>query len=96
MLQYDWFIDDLENNNHKPTIVIWHEPAYGSYSWFGQGHGSNRFMRHSYVPLCEYYGVEMIMNGHNHWYERVTVNGIKHITTGGGGGPLAPTSLFPW
>jgi hypothetical protein len=32
------------------------------------------------------------MYGHNHWYERVTVNGIKHITTGGGGAPQAPVS----
>jgi len=90
--QYRWFIEDLARNRDKPTIVIWHEPAYGSHSWFGKGHGSNRFMRQRYVSLCETYGVKMIMYGHNHWYERVTVNGIKHITTGGGGAPQAPVS----
>ena len=96
VFQYIWFMDDLKNNIGKPTIVIWHEPAYGSYTWFGQGHGSNRFMRKRYVSLCEQYGVKMVLCGHNHWYERVTVNGIKHITTGGAGAPLLPISLLPW
>ena len=92
--QYNWFLDDLEQNQHKPTVVVWHEPAYASYTWFGQGHGSNIFMRNRYVSLCEQYGVKVILCGHNHWYERVTVNGIKHITTGGGGAPLLPVSPF--
>ena len=94
MLQYNWFTDDLERNQGNPIMVVWHEPAYGSYSWFGQGHGSNTFMRDRYVSLCEQYGVTMILCGHNHWYERVTVNGIRHITTGGGGGLLQPVSLL--
>jgi len=96
LCQYIWFEDNLEKNKDKPTIVIWHEPAYGSYTWFWKGHGSNRFMRERYVSLCEKYGVKMVMCGHNHWYERVTMKGITHITTGGGGAPLLPTSLLPW
>lgn len=96
MFQYAWFEDDLKNNEDKRTIVIWHEPAYGSYTWFWQGHGSNRFMRERYVSLCEKYGVEMVICGHNHWYERVTINGIKHITTAGAGAPLLSISLLPW
>lgn len=94
MYQYDWFEDDLKKNEGKLTIVIWHEPAYGSYTWFENGHGSNSFMRERYVSLCEKYSVDMVMYGHNHWYERVTVNGIVHLTTGGGGAPLLPRSLL--
>lgn len=96
VFQYVWFEEDLKKNTDKTIIVIWHEPAYGSHSWFGKGHGSNRFMRNRYVSLCERYGVKMILCGHNHWYERVSVNGIKHITTGGAGAPLSPVSFFPW
>lgn len=94
MLQYLWFVDDLKKNKDKPTIVIWHKPAYGSHTWFWRGHGSNEFMRNRYASICETYGVEMVICGHNHWYERVTINGIKHITTGGAGAPLSPISLL--
>lgn len=94
-VQYAWFQDDLEQNQDKPLVVMWHEPAYASYTWFGKGHGSNIFMRNRYVSLCEQYGVQVILCGHNHWYERVTVNGIIHLTTGGGGAPLLPVSPFP-
>lgn len=96
IFQYMWFEEDLKKNSGKTIIVIWHEPAYGSHSWFGKGHGSNRFMRNRYVSLCEQYGVKMILCGHNHWYERVSMNGIKHITTGGAGAPLSPVSFFRW
>lgn len=95
MMQYFWCEDDLKAHQDKPTIVIWHSPAYGSYTWFLKGHGSDSFMRERYVPLCEQYGVEMVMCGHNHWYERATVNGIRHITTGGAGAPLLPVSPLP-
>ncbi len=89
-IQYEWFKDDLEMNRDKPMLVIWHDPAYASRSWFGEGHGSNRFMRNRYVSLCEQYNVKMIAYAHNHWYERFTVNGIKHITTAGGGATPLP------
>ena len=94
--QYKWFEDDLNKNGDKPVIVIWHEPAYASHTWFGKGHGSNSFIRERYVSLCEKYGVKMVICGHNHWYERVAVNGIVHITTGGGGATILPVSLLPW
>jgi len=37
----------------------------------------------------------MIICGHNQRYERVTMNGITHITAAGAGAPLVPTSLLP-
>ncbi|MBP9041358.1 MAG: hypothetical protein KBF64_06245, partial [Anaerolineaceae bacterium] len=33
-------------------------------------------------------GVQMIIAGHNHYYARAEVEGVTHITTGGGGAPL--------
>ena len=32
--------------------------------------------------------MNVIFTGHNHYYARATVDGIQHITTGGGGAPL--------
>jgi hypothetical protein len=92
--QYQWFVKELKRNRDMFTIVIFHEPAYGSHSW-DKGHGSNRFMRQRYATECEKYDVEMVLNGHNHWYERVFINDVYHITTGGGGAPLLPDTPFP-
>jgi 3',5'-cyclic AMP phosphodiesterase CpdA len=101
LFQYVWFVNELQNTpDDMFTVVIFHEPAYGSHTFFGQGHGSNMFMRRRYIPPCEDYGVDLILAGHNHWYERTVPildgeensEGVVHVTTGGGGAPLVPTS----
>ena len=43
--------------------------------------------------LCETYGVAMVFCGHNHYYAHCDVNGVKHITTAGGGAELATPDL---
>jgi hypothetical protein len=30
----------------------------------------------------------MVLSGHNHYYARAVVNGVVHLTVGGGGAPL--------
>ena len=60
--------------------------------------------RHCYVPVLEQYGCDLVLCGHNHWYERTVPvlddeensSGIVHITTGGGGAPLLPVSFLPF
>ena len=34
------------------------------------------------------YGVAVVFAGHNHYYARAEVDGVEHVTTGGGGAPL--------
>jgi predicted phosphodiesterase len=34
------------------------------------------------------YNVELVSTGHEHLYERKSVDGVTHIITGGGGAPL--------
>jgi predicted phosphodiesterase len=40
------------------------------------------------VPLFEMYGVDIVLNGHDHLYERSQKDGIYYVVTGGGGAPL--------
>ena len=40
------------------------------------------------VPLLEEHDVDLVLNGHDHNYERLMVNGIPYVVTGGGGAPL--------
>ena len=38
--------------------------------------------------LCEVQGRCMVFTGHEHLYQRKTVDGITHVITGGGGAPM--------
>ncbi|NOQ97639.1 MAG: T9SS type A sorting domain-containing protein [Calditrichae bacterium] len=61
-----------------------HEPGWSA----GGGHENNTNVQNYIQPLCEQYGVTMVIAGHNHYYARALVNGVYHMTTGGGGAPL--------
>jgi hypothetical protein len=43
------------------------------------------------------YGVSIVFGGHSHYYARAVVDGIQHLTIGGGGAPLyAPDPNAPY
>lgn len=67
----------------RQRFVQLHHGPYDSGS-----HKSNTAVRSSLVPLFEQYGVDIVFSGHDHCYERGTVNGVKYVVTGGGGAPL--------
>lgn len=66
-----WLQADLAANPQPWTIVYWHQPAYTK-----GGHDSDDlfsrsyFMRTNIVPILEQYGVDMVLSGHSHSYER--------------------------
>jgi hypothetical protein len=46
--------------------------------------------------LFESSGVDLVLNGHDHDYQRfVRPNGPTYVVTGGGGGPLSPLEACP-
>lgn len=85
--QYTWLSQTLASAAQDPSIrhkvVVMHHGPYDSGS-----HGSNLTVRDDLVPLFEQYGVSVVFSGHDHDYERGTVNGIKYVVTGAGGAPL--------
>jgi hypothetical protein len=82
-LQLTWLEDELAASTKPWKIVYLHEPG-----WSAGGHGNNASVQQYIQPLCEAYGVKILLAGHNHYYARCTYNGVQHITTGGGGAPL--------
>jgi len=64
-------------------IAVHHHPAFSS-----AHHGSEIAVQRELVPLYEAAGVDLVLNGHDHVYERLEKNGITYIVTGGGGAPL--------
>ncbi len=83
--QYNFLKNLLERiQNQSPTIIYFHHAAY-SFS----RHGSDSKVRQYLVPLFEAYGVDLVINGHDHGYQRIgPINGVQYIVTGGGGAPL--------
>ncbi len=78
------FAKEQLNSTDKPwKIVVFHIPAYSS-----GAHGENKNMKRMTSKIFEKYGVDLILTGHSHYYQRNVVNGINHLVIGGGGSPL--------
>jgi 3',5'-cyclic AMP phosphodiesterase CpdA len=84
--QYIWLESQLSSSMSSTdfTVVTFHYPLFST----GQHGSDDKHMAADLVPLFEQYGVDAVFNGHDHNYERSTVNGIRYIVTGGGGAPL--------
>jgi hypothetical protein len=79
--QLAWIEEDLQSTDRPWKFLVLHEPGYSA-----GHHENNRDVQERIQPLCERYGVTAVFNGHNHYYARCVVNGVQHVTTGGGGG----------
>jgi hypothetical protein len=89
--QYTWLENDLAASDKPWKFIFLHKPG-----WSAGGHSNEYDVQYHIQPLCETYGVQFVINGHNHYYSRAVVNGVQHITTGGGGAPLySPVSSRP-
>lgn len=69
-----WMVADLQQNTAEWTIAYWHHPPYTKGS-----HNSDNWnfldgelveMRENILPILEQYGVDLVLNGHSHCYER--------------------------
>jgi hypothetical protein len=69
-----WLREDLTGNTNEWLIAYWHSPPYtkGSHDSDNDadtsGHLKN--MREVFVPILEAFGVDLILGGHSHNYER--------------------------
>jgi hypothetical protein len=64
-----WLDDNLSQLDRKKTpwvIVYHHRPPYSC----GANHGSDLAIRQRWQPIFDRYGVDLVVNGHEHQYER--------------------------
>ena len=81
----------LENSDREWTFLMFHAPAYSA----GGGHENNPHPIDQLEDWISDY-VDVVFAGHNHYYARCEIDGVRHITTGGGGAPLRwPQSGYP-
>ncbi len=90
--QLAWLKQDLAANPAKCTLAYWHHPRYSS----GQN-GDSSFVGAALRVLYDA-GVEIVLNAHDHVYERMTpvdpdgrpdaAKGVRQFTVGTGGAKL--------
>ena len=68
---YRWLVADLKANKQDWTVVFFHRPLYSKGRHDSDRKGSVMAeLRDQYTPIFETYGVDLILSGHNHSYER--------------------------
>ena len=88
--QAEWLERDLAASKLPWTVVVFHRPPYSS-----GDHGAELAVRDAFSGIFEKHGVQLVVTGHDHHYERIVVkNGVQYIVTGGGGGGVR-TRLKP-
>jgi acid phosphatase type 7 len=79
--QARWLDRDLARSDRPWKIVYLHKPPYSS-----GAHGSDLALRTLLVPVLEKHGVQLLLAGHDHDYERIRPQrGVTYVVTGGGG-----------
>lgn len=75
--QYKWLEEILKNDTSTWKIISLHESPYCCVPT----HYSNLLVRDNLVPLFEKYGVNLVLGGHMHAYDRTkVVNGVQYVT----------------
>jgi hypothetical protein len=67
---YAWLARDLAANDRDWLIAYWHYPPYTKGGYDSDQDPDLRSMRENFLPLLEAQGVDLVLSGHNHIYER--------------------------
>lgn len=93
---------DLAANTSAWTVATHHQSAYSACT----AHGSNEVVRAAWSPVFDQYGVDVVVAGHNHIYERSHPifegeqappgQGTVYVVSGGAGAPLYQNIEDQW
>ena len=65
-----WLQSDLQQNAKPWVIAFWHHPPYSKGSHDSDTEVNLVEMRGNFLPILEQYGVDLVLAGHSHVYER--------------------------
>ena len=67
---YNWALTDIQNTKQDWIVTLFHHPAYSKGSHDSDVEDRLIYMRENFMPMLEANGVDLILNGHSHSYER--------------------------
>lgn len=77
--QVQWIKKDLAANQNKDWVVAyWHHPPYSKGSRESDGDPEMRAIRENFIRILERLGVDLILCGHSHVYERSRLMGAHY------------------
>jgi hypothetical protein len=80
--QVKWLESELAKDTSDWKICFFHHPPYSS----AKKHGSDDQLREVVEPIFIKYGVNIVLSGHDHVYERIKPQkGIYYFVSGAGG-----------
>ena len=65
-----WLAADLAANDREWVIVFWHHAPYSKGNYDSDELGRSIDLRENAGPILERYGVDLVLTGHSHSYER--------------------------
>ncbi len=65
-----WLTQDLQQNTKPWVFAFWHHPPYSKGSHDSDTELNMVEMRSNFLPILEQYGVDLVLAGHSHAYER--------------------------
>lgn len=65
-----WLQNDLASTTQKWTVAFWHHPPYTKGSHDSDADVESTQMRQNALPILEAAGVDLVLAGHSHSYER--------------------------
>ncbi len=80
----------LATEKVRPVIVAYHQPTRTAGL-----HEPQLVQQRLWEPLFVRYKVRLVLQGHNHQYERIQYKTVTYVTTGGGGANLYPCARKP-
>lgn len=75
----------LEAATEPAVVVAFHQPIFTA-----GFHRADLTARRAWEPYLRRFKVDLVLQGHNHHYERIVHGGVNYVTTGGGGQRLYP------
>ncbi|MEN5197108.1 metallophosphoesterase family protein [Sphingobacterium faecium] len=72
--QEQWLMDVLASSKAKWNIVVMHHPVYSTAK-----NRDNTILRERFRPIFEKYGVDLVLQGHDHTYARGTAGQVRPV-----------------